>query len=53
MDNPQMQITTEQILAKVGILSVEIDMLRLELLKLQQENTELKKGKNTADIEER
>lgn len=38
------QITPEQILAKVGILVMENDLLRAELGKLQQEKTQLEKA---------
>lgn len=41
-----MDITTEQILAKIGILVMEIDMLRFELTKLQKELKEKKNGKH-------
>lgn len=44
------QISPEQLLVKIGLLVMEVDMLRAELGKLQQRRTQQEKTKK--DIEE-
>ena len=37
MDEKPAQISAEQLLIKIGLLSMEVDMLKIELNKLRQE----------------
>lgn len=52
-----MEIQPEQLLVKIGLLVMEVDMLRAELGKLQQEKVqrekELKKGNEGAKAEKK
>ena len=41
MDEKPAQISAEQLLIKIGLLSMEVDMLKIELNKLRQEKESL------------